>query len=217
MKTYWIVAVALIFVFMSGNNAVAGQERGKVVISVGDDLKNKKSEIKYFLQRRDATLVPLTREHSRDYPPLRSGQRAILSPSGKLHYFKNKHGITFNKVNGEIRVLIALIQPSDEDAPWEAEKAKEYFQSSKDFFEDPKQHSKVILSVKTVGWIKSQKTKNELTSSANGNFVTSAVISEATELIDDSVNFQEIDCIFVVVADNDWTWSWAWSSAFAAW
>ena len=50
-----------------------------------------------------------------------------------------------------MRVLIALIQPSDEDIPWEADKAEEYFQTSKDFFEDPRQHSKVTLSVEVAG------------------------------------------------------------------
>ena len=31
-------------------------------------------------------------------------------------------------------------------------------------------------------------------------------------MADDSVDFTEIDCLFVVVADNDWTFTWAWAS-----
>ena len=207
MKRFWIVVIVLGFLFLLYGNAIAGKmTRGKVVVSIGDDFVNKKSKTEYFLQRNDTTLIPVSLEQIRDFPPPHSGQRAILSPNGKLRYSK-KTGITFNKISGEIRVLIALIQPSDEEVPWEAEKAVEYFQSSKDFFEDPKQHSKVTLLVKTVGWLKSQKTKSELTSSANSNYFSPYVVSEAISLIDDSVDFKEVDCLFIVVADNDRTWT----------
>ena len=216
MKIFWIIVFASVFVFL-GNNAVAGQERGKIVVQIGDNLLEKKSKTEYFLQRRDTTLVPVPMESIRGSPP-RPGQRAVLSPGGKLRYSKNKHGITFRKtsINGgkkeEIRVLIALIQPSDEDIPWDAEKATEYFQSSKDFFEDPKQHSKVTLSVKTVGWLKSEKTKEELTNNSFSGALDYSVIEEAISLADDSVDFAQIDCLFVVVADNDWKWGWGWAS-----
>src|SRR3989344_3918688 len=175
MKRFWVVAAVLscLFVFGDfGDNEIAGAEKGKIVVEIGDNFLEKKSETKYFLQRKDTSLVPLTREHLRDYHPPRPGQRAILSPKGKLHLSRNKAtGITFNKISGKIRVLMVLIQPSDEDTPWEAEKAEEYFQSSKDFFEDPHQHSKVELDLSVFGWVKSQKTKSELTSSTNSNFL----------------------------------------------
>src|SRR3989339_2055757 len=126
MKRFWIVAV-LGFLFFSVN-AIAGKaEKGKIVVEIGDNFLEKKSEIKYFLQRKDTSLVPLSQEHLRDYPPPRPGQRAILSPKGKLHlmpYFKKKASSS----EGEINVLIVLIQPSDEDTPWEAEKAKDYLE-----------------------------------------------------------------------------------------
>ena len=143
MKRFWVVVAFLGFLFVLNDALAQGKmERGKIVVSIYDDFVNKKSEVKYFLQRKDTTLIPVPMEQLRDFPPPHSGQRAILSPNGKLRYPRNKAGIPFNKISGEINVLIALIQPSGEDAPWEAEKAVEYFQSSKDFFEDPKQHSK---------------------------------------------------------------------------
>ena len=138
MKRCGIIAVALVFIFLFGNKAIAKQEKGKIVVSIGDDFVNKKSEVKYSLQRRDTALIPLTQEHLRDYPPPRPGQRAILSPNGKLHYSSKYISTKRERLRSsdggkkEISVLIVLIQPSDEDIPWEAEKATEYFQSSKD-------------------------------------------------------------------------------------
>ncbi|KKT20729.1 MAG: Esterase, PHB depolymerase family [Parcubacteria group bacterium GW2011_GWB1_43_8] len=209
MKRFWIVAV-LGFLFFSVN-AIAGKaEKGKIVVEIGDNFLEKKSEIKYFLQRKDTSLVPLSQEHLRDYPPPRPGQRAILSPKGKLHlspYSKNKASSS----EGEIRILIVLISPADEDTPWEAGEAEGYLESSKNFFEDKRQHSKNTLSIEVKGWLKSEKTKGELTA-ANGNSVSVVAISEAVKLADDSVDFTEIDCLFVVVADNDWTFTWAWAS-----
>jgi len=129
-----------------------------------------------------------------------------------LGYSRNKAtGITFNKISGKIRVLIVLIQPSDEDTPWEAGEAEGYFKSSKDFFEDPHQHSKVELELSVFGWVKSQKTKSELSTSADNRFLSSLVKSEAIALTDYSINYQEVDCLFIVVADNDWTWMGAWA------
>ena len=205
MKKSWIIVVALVFVFLSSNNAIAKQERGKIVATIYDDFVNKKSEIKYFLQRKDTALIPLAKEHFRDYHPPQSGQRAILSPNGKLHYSRKATGITFNKVEGEIRILIALIQPKDEDTPWEAEKATEYFQSSKDFFEDPRQHSKVTLSVEVVGWLKSQKSKSDFTYTYKNIKMIDGVaaMQEIIKLTDDYVDYNEIDCLFIVMADND--------------
>lgn len=214
MKNIGIIVVVILGLLSSAATiAQAEMEKGEIVVSVGDNFVNKKSEIKYFLQRSDTTLVPVSLEHIGNSPPPQQGQRAILSPSGKLHYPRQKAtGMKFNKVSGKIRVLIALIQPSDENAPWEAEKAKEYFQSSKDFFEDPHQHSKVNLSVEVVGWLKSAKTKGEMSSNANSNFLDYSVIDEAINLTDDSVDYQEVDCLFIVVADNNWTWTGAWAS-----
>src|SRR3990167_8685911 len=212
MKRFWVVVVAILsFLFVNSISIAGKAEKGKVVVEIGDNFLEKKSETRYFF--RSTSLVSLTQEHFRDYPPPRSGQRAILSPKGKLYYGKKKTGtgIIFNEVSGEKNILIALIQPADEDIPWEAEKAKEYFQSSKNFFEDPRQHSKVTLSVEMTEWLKSDKTKSELTA-ANGNSISTIAVSEAVKLADDSVDFTEIDCLFVVVADNDWTFTWAWAS-----
>lgn len=212
MKKFDFVIVVLILSLIISSNLIAQEEqgkmvRGKIVTLVSDNFLEKKSEIKYFLQRKDTTLlVPL--ENIGDSPP-RSGQRAILSPNGKLHYSKNKTGITVNKISGKLNVLIALIQPSDEEIPWNAEKAEEYFQSSKDFFEDQRQHSKIELSVKVVGWVKSEKTKSELTDSNNGHRLSNQIVDEAIKLTDDSVDYSEIDCLFIVVADINMTWTWA--------
>src|SRR3989344_4135063 len=127
MKRFWIVAAVLSCLFVFGDNEIAGAEKGKIVVQIGDNFLEKKSETKYFLQRKDTTLIPLSQEHLRDYPPPRPGQRAILSPRGKLLLSKKPLNINIGKVEGELKILIALIQPVDEDAPWEADKAKEYF------------------------------------------------------------------------------------------
>lgn len=207
MKNIGIIIVVILGLLSSAATiAQAEMEKGKIVVSIGDDFKNKKSEIKYFLQRQDMTLIPVS---IGDTPP-RSGQKAILSPNGKLRYSRQK--ATDNKVSGEKKVLIALVQPSDEEIPWEAEEATGYFQSSKDFFEDPHQHSKVTISVEVIGWLKSQKTKSELTDSDNSGALGSSTINEAINLVDSSLDFSKIDCLFVVVADTSWTWTWGWAS-----
>lgn len=207
-----IVVLSFLFVlvvlYVGSNNAISGAERGRIVTTVYDDFANKKSKTEYFFQKKDLSLVLL--EHIGNSPP-RPGQKAILSPNGKLRYSKNKTGIILNKVSGKINVMIALIQPSDEDTPWEAEKAKEYFQSSKNFFEDSRQHSKIELSIETVGWLKSKKTKSELTSSSGR---LGPAYDEAINLTDDFINYNEVDCLFIVVAEDslNWTWSMAGSS-----
>jgi len=214
-KIRFAVVIFTVLSFVSFNNVIAGKtEKGKIIVEIGDNFLEKKSETKYFLQRKDTSLVPLTREqiHMMDYPPPRPGQRAILSPKGKLHlspYSKTKKQAS--KSSGGIDILIVLIQPSGENIPWEAEKAKEYFQPSKDFFEDKRQHSKATLNLTVVGWKKSDKTKAELTT-ADGNSVSTITIPEAVKLVDDSVDFTEIDCLFIVVADNDGTFTRAWAS-----
>src|SRR3989344_5762923 len=197
MKRFWIVAAVLSCLFVFGDNEIAGAEKGKIVVQIGDNFLEKKSETKYFLQRKDTSLIPLMREHFRDYPPPQSGQRAILSPKGKL--YRSKKPLNIGKVEGELKILIALIQPIDEDTPWEAEKAREYFQSSKNFFEDPRQHSKITLSVEVTGWLKSNKTKSELTNNNFSGALDYSAIEEAISLADDSVDFAQIDCLFIVV------------------
>jgi len=214
MKRFWfVIAIAVLgFLFVSNANAIAGKgEKGKIVVEIGDNFLEKKSKTKYFLQRNDTSLVPLTQEHFRDYPPPRPGQRAILSPKGKGKLRYSKRPFNIGKVKGQLNILIALIQPLNEDVPWEAEKAEEYFQSSKDFFEDPHQHSKVTLSVKMTGWLKSDKTKSDLTDN-DENSVSIIAVYEALKLADASVDFTEIDCLFIVVADNDQTFTWAWAT-----
>src|SRR3989338_8334608 len=179
-KIRFAVVIFTVLSFVSFNNVIAGKtEKGKIIVEIGDDFIEKKSETKYFLQRKDTSLVPLTREqiHMKDYPPPRPGQRAILSPKGKLHLSPDSTSAKVFKGSGEISVLIILIQPSGENIPWEAKKTKEYSQSSKNFFENKRHHSKNTLSVKTIGWLESKKTKAELT--ANGNSVSTTVIPEA--------------------------------------
>lgn len=216
MKKFGFVvfAVVLSVLFVVFNNAIAREkvERGEIVAITYDDFLNKKSEVKYFFQRKDSSLVPL--EDIGDSPP-RPGQRATLSPNGKLHYSRNKAsaGITFNRISGKKNILIALIQPSDEEIPWEAEEAEKYFQSSKNFFEDPCQHSDIELLIDIVGWKKSQKTKDELTNKTGDGFLNAFVtINEAIKLTDDDVDYSNVDCLFVVVADNNWTWTGAMAS-----
>ena len=212
MKGFWIVATVLSCLFVFGDNEIAGAEKGKIVVEIGDNFLKKKSEINYYLQRKDTSLVPLTREHLRDYPPPRPGQRAILSPKGKLH--RSKKPLNIGKVEGELKILIALIQPSDENIPWEAEKAEEYFQSSKDFFEDPRQHSKVTLSVEVTGWLKSEKTREEF----GENGVSLKIIdTEVIPLLDDDIDFRRVDCLFAVVADSNRPFSVAWASLGKWW
>ena len=72
MKRFWfVIAIAVLgFLFVSNANAIAGKgEKGKIVVEIGDNFLEKKSKTKYFLQRNDTSLVPLTQEHFRDYPP----------------------------------------------------------------------------------------------------------------------------------------------------
>ena len=124
MKRFWVVVTVAVLGFLFVNGiAIAGKaEKGKIVVEIGDNFLEKKSETKYFLQRNDTSLVPLTQEHFRDYPPPRPGQRAILSPKGKLRYSKRPlRPFNIGKVEGQLNILIALIQPSNEDIPWEAE------------------------------------------------------------------------------------------------
>ena len=30
--------------------------------------------------------------------------------------------------------------------------------------------------------------------------------------MDNSTDFSKVDCLFIVVADNNWTWTWAWAT-----
>lgn len=203
MKRFgFVVLIVVLSLFISSNLvALENTQRGKIVVITYDDFANKKSKIEYFLQLKDATLVPIPAERIGDFPP-RSGQRAILSPNGKLHYSKNKAGIISNEVSGKINVLIALIQPSDEIVPWEAEKAEEYFQSTKDFIEDARQHSKVTLSVEATRWLKSTKPQKDFLDN-DGEINYSFVVKEAISLTDKDTDFGKIDCLFVVVADSN--------------
>lgn len=219
MKRFGIVVIVISFIslFSSRDLFAEKQEmvRGKIVISVGCDFKNGKSKMEYFLQKKDSTLIPLQNIGS---SPPRAGQRAILSPSGKLRYLRShreksgKSDITINEVSGTINVLIVLLQPSDEEIPWDAEKAEEYFQNSKEFIEDARQHSKVELSVEVKGWVKSEKTKSELAKENCSSCPSYLARWEAIELIDDSVNFNDVDCLITVVADNDGKFTSAWAS-----
>src|SRR3989338_1051618 len=104
MKRFWIVVTVAVlgFLFFSVNAIAGKSEKGKIVVEIGDNFLEKKSEIKYFLQRKDTTLVPLSQEHLRDYPPPRPGQRAILSPKGKLLLSKKPLNINIGKVEGEL-------------------------------------------------------------------------------------------------------------------
>ena len=211
MKGFWIVATVLSCLFVFGDNEIAGAEKGEIVVEIGDNFLKKKSEINYYLQRKDTSLVPLTREHLRDYPPPRPGQRAILSPKGKLYRSKKpKKTLNLGKVEGEIRVLIALIQPANEDIPWERDKALEYIEPLQNFFKDLRQHSKVtLLSVEMIGWLKSEKTREEF----GGDGVSLKIIdTEVIPLLDDDIDFRQVDCLFVVVADSNRSFSIAWAS-----
>ena len=121
MKIFLVIVIAVLGCSFVNEIAFAGKaEKGIVRVEIGDNFLSKKSETKNSFPHNNTSLVPLTREHLRDYPPPRPGQRAILSPKGKL--YRSKKPLNIGKVEGEIRVLIVLIQPADEDIPLEKNK-----------------------------------------------------------------------------------------------
>src|SRR3989338_6274840 len=103
MKRFLVIVIAVLGFLFINEIAIAGKaEKGEIVVEIGDNFLEKKSETKYFLQRKDTTLIPLSQEHLRDYPPPRPGQRAILSPRGKLLLSKKPLNINIGKVEGEL-------------------------------------------------------------------------------------------------------------------
>src|SRR3989338_2716374 len=60
-----------------------------------------------------------------------------------------------------------------------------------------------------IGWLKSAKTREEF----GGDGVTLNIIdTEVIPLVDDDIDFRQVDCLFVVVADSNRQFSMAWAS-----
>lgn len=199
----------------SSSSLVTKATKGEIEVIVSDKIalneENmpiiKESKIEYFLIR-DTNRIPLILPC--DSPPPYPGQKAKIFPDGALKYYDPKF-MPAEKVIGEKKIAVALIKPSGENPSNSKQDVEKILETTKEFLESSHQHSKITVPIQSAeDWEESEKTIDEYRDEESHHEMNrDQMLEDAIKSLDDSVNFKEIDCLFIIIADESRPFKWS--------